>query len=249
LTSLLYYRDLVRTIVPTWFRRGIAGKLFYVIALYFDALIELVDAAVRIRFPGAYGTESLPYLSRERRIRQGLGESDTSFAGRLCSYLDAHKDRGGPYPLFEQVFAHYRDQPGGAFPAHLVYTSGARFDMTTSGTVTRDAATFLTGLGPDDWAHWWLVYEWPDVIGDDGLWDDAGDWADGGVWDSDLAPSVVTDLRLIPTEWNNGYCLGHLVLLSPGEALWDVPVEIWDASITDTWDDAGSADPVTVEIE
>lgn len=246
---LLNFRELAWTLCPTWFRRGLAQKFFYAVGLYFDGLVELADAAVRIRFPGAYGVEPLPYISRERRIRQGLGESNVSFAGRLATYLDAHKDRGGPYQLLEQVFAHYRYSADGPFPVHLVYTSGARFDMATDGTITRDAASFSTGLGPDDWAHWWLVYEWPTPINGDGLWDDAGIYQDDGVWDSDLTPDAVTDFRLIPTEWNNAYCVGHLVLLSSGEALWDVPVETWDASLTDTWDDASSADPVTVEIE
>lgn len=246
---MLNYRELVTTIVPTWLRRGIAAKLLYVIALYFDALIELSTSAVKLRFPGQYGTEPLPYISRERRIRQGLGEPTASFAARLAGYLDAHRDRGGPYPLLEQVFAHYRYSTAGPFPVHLVYTSGARFDMATDGTVTRDGLSFSTGLGPDDWAHWWLVYEWPTVIDDDGIWDDPGFWDDLGVWDSTLLPDEVTDMRLIPTEWNDAYAIGHLVVLSPGEGLWDVPVELWDASLTNTWDDASSADPVTVEIE
>lgn len=247
--TLLNFRDLIFTIVPTWLRRGIAKKLLYVINLHFDALIDMVTAAVQLRFPGYYSGSSLPAISRERRIRRGLGESNQSFALRLEDWFERHKDRGGPYPLLEQVFAHYRYSDDGPFPVHLVYTSGARFDMAADGTIERDALSFSTGLGPDEWAHWWLVYEWPTIIGGDGLWDDPGVYGDGGVWDSDLTAEEVTDLRLIPTEWNNGYCIGHLVVLSPGEALWDVPVELWDASLTNTWDDASSADPVTVEIE
>jgi hypothetical protein len=243
----LNFRDLAKKISPAWLRTGIAEKLMYTIGLYFDALVELTDAAVRIRFPGDYGYESLPYLSRERGIRQGIGESNASFALRLNEWFETHKDRGGPYPMLEQIWHHYKDSPDGAFPVHLVYTSGARFDMGTDGVITRDADSFSTGLGPDDWAHWWLVYERPTPIADEGTWGDPGTWTDGGVWGSALSPEEVTDLRLIPTEWNNAYCLGHLVVLSPGQALWGVPEELWGSG--GTWGEGTDSALVTVDIE
>lgn len=247
---MLNFRELFTTIVPPWLRRTNGGGLMYTIALHFDALVELVSAAVKLRHPGEYSYESLPLLSRERHIRQGHGESNASFAARLDLYLQSHKDRGGPYPMLEQIFARYRYSPDGPFPVHLIYTSGARFDMGVDGVITRDAASFGTGLGPEEWAHWWLVYEWPTVINDDGLWDDPGVWSDGGVWDSDLTADQVTDLRLIPSEWNSGHCKGHLIVLSPGEALWDAPIELWDDTPgAGTWDDGSAADPIQVEIE
>jgi hypothetical protein len=241
------FRDLLTTISPTWFKRGIAARFLYVIALHFDALADMVDAAVRLRFPGGYGTENIPYLSRERRIRRGINEADQVFVARLRGWLDAHKDRGGPYPMLEQLYAHYRYSDQWPFKIHLIYTSGARFVLNADGSVTRDAGSFTTGLGVDDWAHWWLVYEWPDTIADDGIWDDPGTWGDGGVWDSALTPAQVTDFRLIPTEWNNGHCYGIIVVLSPGQALWDAPEEIWDSG--GTWDDGTDAALVQVEIE
>lgn len=246
---MLNFRELLVTVVPPWLRRKNAGGILYSFALHFDALIELVSAAVKIRFPGVYSDESLPLLSRERRIRQGLGESNRSFALRLNPYLATHRDRGGPYPLLEQIYARYRYSDAGAFPVHLVYASGARFDMATDGTITRDAASFLTGLGPEDWAHWWLVYEWPTAIAADGTWADSGVYDDGGVWDSALTTAEAADLRLIPSEWNNEHCLGHLVLLSPGQALWDVPAEDWDEVPLGTWGDGVAADPIQLEIE
>lgn len=243
---MLNFRELIVTLVPPWLRRGNAAGLLYAIALHFDALVDLVTAAIKLRLPGVYSYETLPHLSRERRIRRGIGESDASLATRQANYLEAHKDRGGPYPMLEQVRAHYATAP---FVVHLVYASGARFDMDAAGTVTRDAVSFVTGLGSEEWAHWWLVYEWPVEIASDGLWDDGADsWdAPPGVWDSALTVAEVTDFRLIPTEWNNAHCKGHLVVLAPGQALWDVPVESWGATV-ETWD-GGSVDPVTLEIE
>jgi hypothetical protein len=246
---MLNFRELLSTIVPPWLRRRIGGGIMYAFALQFDALVELVAAAVKIRFPGVYSAESLPLLSRERGIRQGHGETDISFGKRLNAFLPAHKDRGGPYQLLEQIFARYRYSTNGAFPVHLVYTSGARFDMATDGTITRDALSFTVGLGPEDWAHWTLVYEWPVVVLADGIWDDPGFYDDGAVWDSELTVAETTDLRLIPTEWNNGHCKGHVVLLSPGQALWDVPPEDWDEVPLGTWGDGTAAEPVQLEIE
>lgn len=246
---MLNFRELVATITPPWLRRKNGGGLLYAIALQLDVLVELVTAAVKIRFPGVYSAESLPLLSRERRIRQGLGESSASFSARLNTFLETHRDRGGPYPLLEQIHARYKYSVNGPFPVHLVYTSGARFDMASDGTITRNAASFSTGLGPEEWAHWWLVYEWPTTIANDGLWGDPGVWGDGGVWGSELTGAEVTDLRLIPTEWNNAHCKGHLVVLSPNQALWGIPEEIWGLTVGGTWGDGTAADPIQVEIE
>ncbi len=244
---MLNFRELIATIVPPWLRRRVGGGILYAIALHFDALIELVRAAVKIRFPGGYSAESLPLLSRERRIRQGLGESDFSFAQRLNMFLTTHKDRGGAYPLLEQVHARYKYSPNGPFPTLLVYPSGARFEMAADGTITRNAASFLTGLGPEEWAHWWLIYQWPGAVTDDGVWGDPGIWGDGLVWGSNLTGDEVTDLRLIPTEWSNAHSKGHLVLLSPGQALWGYPVEAWGEPVGGLWGAGGVS--VQLEIE
>jgi hypothetical protein len=246
---MLNFRELVATITPPWLRRKNGGGLMYALALHLDALIELVRAAVMIRFPNVYSAESLPLLSRERNIRQGLGESDQSFALRLNQYLQTHKDRGGPYPLLEQIHARYKYSLGGPFPAYLVYKSGARFDMDAAGTIVRSEGTFDTGLGVSEWAHWYLIYEWPATIATDGLWGDPGVWGDGGVWGSELTVEEVTDLRLIPTEWNNAHSKGHLIVLSPGLALWGVPVEEWGEPPGGTWGEGTSALPVHLEIE
>jgi hypothetical protein len=242
-------RDQLSSVVPPWLRRSVGGRLLYAIALHFDALVELATIAIKIRFPGLYSYESLPSLSRERRIRRGLGETDASFAARLRGFFEAHRDRGGPYVLLEQIFARYRYSVDGAFPVHLMYTSGARFDLATDGAITRDVDTWGTGLGPEEWAHWWLVYEWPTTILNDGTWGDPGAWGDGGVWGSTLSVADVTDLRLIPTEWNNGYCKGHLVVLSPGQALWGVPDELWGVPVGGMWGDGTAAEPIQVEIK
>jgi hypothetical protein len=238
----LNFRDLAKEISPSWFRIGIALRLLYVFGLHFDLLIEKVVTALELRFPMLLNGSSLPYLNRERRIRQGLGETNAAYGARLEGWLDSHLDRGGPYPMLEQIYAHYRYAT--PFRVHLIYTSGARFILQTDGTIERDAASFTTGLGADEWAHWWLVYEWPEDVEGEGTWGDPGTWGDGGVWGSTLLETDITDIRLIPTEWNAGHCGGTIVLLSPGQALWGAPAELWGA--VGTWGDG--TDGVSAEI-
>lgn len=234
------FRDLIKKTSPIWLRRGIAEKLLYCFGLMFDMLADLAIAALRCRFPGS-NASFLPYHAAERRIRRGLYETDAHYAVRLQRYLQAHLDRGGPYALLEQVYEHYRPSN---LDTYLYYESGSYFHMTTDGTITH---TIMPSTGADAWAHWILIFVWPEDIDDDGTWDSAGTWDTDppGVWDfSNLTPEEVADLRLIPQEWNNAHCNGTIVLLGPSDALWDYPVEPWDSA--DTWDD-GTA-PARIEI-
>lgn len=222
----------------SWLTRGVSGKILYVIALHFDALILLAQVAIWSRFPGFYSYETLPLHQRARRIRQGLGESNLSYSTRLTKYLDQHETWGGPYPLLDEIWHHYKDSTDGPFVVHLFYQSGAYFQLQTDGTVLRTDVEVTTGF--EDWAHWWLVYEWPEVVNDDGTWDDPGDWDDAdAAWDTTLPYHVCADVRLIPSEWNNAHSIGHIILLGPDQAIWDVPDEDWNSE--EEWDE-GSAD-------
>lgn len=239
-------RDLLNAITA-WARRGVAGKLLYVLGLHFDLLVEWAQVAIYSRYPGYYSDETLPIHARARKLDQGLGETAQQFADRLTKFWDAHENRGGPYDLLREVWEHYRHSDDGAFPVHLFYQSGAYYYMDATGAITRTDVEASTG--GEDWAHWWLVYEWPDVVVDDGLWDDPGDWDEVpvGAWDvSSLTFAECQDLRLIPTKWNNAHSIGHLILLGPGQALWDVPDEDWNSE--EDWDEGGDVDLVEAVI-
>ena len=230
------FRDLIRKTSPLWLRHGNAEKLLYSIGLMFDGLTDLAIAALRCRFPGDNAL-FLPYHANERRIRQGKYETAEHYAVRLQSYFQAHLDRGGPYALLEQVYEYYRPNN---FEVYLYYESGSYFHMLEDGTISH---TIMPSTGADAWAHWILIFIWPDDIADDGTWDSPGLWDSDppGVWDfSGITAAEVADLRLIPQEWNNAHCNGTIVLLGPSDALWDYPVEPWDS--VETWDD-GTAPP------
>jgi hypothetical protein len=243
-------KDSIRSIPEDyvgWLKRGVLGKILYVIGLHFDFLIEWAQVAIWSRFPGYYSDETLPLHARARQLDQGIGETNAQFATRLETYIAAHSTRGNPYALLREVFAHYRYSADGPFPAHLYYTSGRHYEMDAQGVVTMaDDTTFTTGI--EDWAHWYLVYEWPTALADDGTWDDEGDWdtTPDGAWDTTAPYSFIADARLIPSKWNAAHCIGHLTLLGPGQALWDIPDEDWDSE--EEWDAGGDADLVDIVI-
>lgn len=222
-TKLRTFRDAIREIVPVWLRGRVGGGILFAIASQLDALADATVGAVKSRFPGVYGFESLAPLGRERRIRRGRDESDATYAARMALWLDDHRRRGGPYALLSQLAAHYASAP---FPIDLVYRSGRRFRMDAAGAITRDD-DLGTALNTE-WAHWTLFYHWPYAGDDDGTWGDPGTWEDGGVWDSTLTPSDVTDIRLIPKEWNAAHCFGRVILLTVDSDYWDYPDGTWD---------------------
>ncbi len=231
--ALITNRDTIRERVPTWLRGTVLGGVLYSIATQVDALTEALTAGLKSRFPGYYSTDSLPLIGRERRIRRGRGgESDAIYAERLRRWLDDHRHRGGPYALLAQLHAHYAADP---FEITLLYYPSAllgsgvarRYVLEADGTVTRDTAFWI----PDDdvvrWARWWLIYQWPAGVVDDGEWGDAGTWGDGGTWGSNLSPAEVDDLRAVPREWNAAHCFGRVTLLTEAAELWGFPVGTW----------------------
>lgn len=223
------FRDTIRDkLSPPWLRGTIGEKVMYALAVHADALGDAVAAAVKSRFPNYYSAESLPYIGRDRKISRGRIETDAVYASRLNRWLDDHATRGGPYALLAQVYAHFAPA---AFAVDLVYFSGRRFRMDANGVVaTRDDITWTPDTNAVRWARWWLFYYWPTEILSDGVWDDPGTWSDGGVWDSDLTAEEVTDLRLVPREWNAAHAMGNVVLLSGDLELWDYPDGTWDES-------------------
>lgn len=233
---------------PSWLPRFFGSRVLYAIAIHFDALATMMRKAVLLRFPNVYSNETLPLLSRERQTIRGKYATDAEHAEHLAQALPMHAEKGGPYELLAEVWLHYKPNN---FQVDLLYPSGAHFlQNPTTGTVTRDAIAFQTGFPSAQWARWFLVYQWPTAIDDDGLWDDGDpDWDDGGVWDydiADLSAADVDDLRLVPTAWNTAHAKGQVILVPPGTQLWDLPDGTWDEN-DDDWDSPGG-EPCTIEI-
>ena len=219
----LTFRDAIRQKSPPWLQRGRAEKILYAMAIHLDGLTDALVAAIKMRFPGLYSPESLPYLGRDRRISRGRAETDGVYAGRLRRWLDDHPVRGGPYALLAQLHAHFAPNN---FEIHLVYRSGRRFVMTADGVVTRDD---LFTLNVPDWARWTLYY-FTTFGATRPTWGEPGrTWGHGRVWGSTLTPQEVTDLRLVPREWNAAHCVGEIVLLGDSGQFWGYPPNPWGA--------------------
>jgi len=206
------WRDRMRESVPTWLRSGVAEKLLYAIGVQVDALTDAASAAVKLRMPGVYSSESLALLGRERRIRRGPRESSDNYAERLDRWLIDHQTRGGPYALLNQLHAFYSPNN---FQIRLVYRSGRCFDMAADGTITRSRVTWSPDNQPEKWARWWLIYSWPTTFravrtfGEPGLKFDDGSTTYG----SGLSSRVIYTLRVVPQDWNAAHAFGHIKLV------------------------------------
>lgn len=215
---MLTFRDLIRRRSPVWLRGGTAEKVLFAVGVHLDGLIDAMVASVKMRFPGYYSDESLPFESRQRGIYRGRHETAESFAGRLIGWWDAHRRRGNPYELLRQIHAHFAPNN---FPIELVYASGRRFSMAPDGTITWDHVAWVPPGDPGQSARWWLFYHHPPFAVSPGSWNDGTTaWSAGQVWGSGLSPADVADLKLIPVSWGNAESIGHLVLLDDGES-WD----------------------------
>lgn len=210
------YRDAIREISPWWLRDPIGGAILYAIGAQIDELNDRLRAGVKLRFPGFYSMESLALNGRERRIRRGRLEPDATYAARLRRWLDDHRRRGNPYALLAQVHAFYAPDN---FGVELRYVSGRNFTMDLAGDVVRGDVVWTPPGDAAQWARWWLIYQWPDPIDDDGLWGDPGTWGDGSVWGCGLSPEDIREIRLIPREWNNAHSLGYVTLVSPSPGI------------------------------
>ena len=221
--ALRTWRDALREISPVWLRSQIGSSILYAAAAILDGLDDAVTTGVKARYPGLVMFESLKHIGAERRIRRGRYEGDEQYADRLIRWLDDHRRRGGPYAMLEQLHAHYRPNN---FPVELRYASGRNYVMEpVDGSIVRGDVTWTPPDDPPErWARWWLFYQWPEPIDDDGVWGDPGTWGDGGVWGSNLTPAEVRDIRLVPREWNAQHAMGRIVLISPLKTV-DISVE------------------------
>lgn len=252
MTEPLTFRSSILQIVPRWLQGFIGGRLLYSFGLVLDGFFDLTSDGIKARFPGhsRQADDSLALVGNERRIRRGPNEARDIYASRLLTWWDDHKHRGGPYALISQVARFWQTTPGvDAFHFDLVYESGQAFRRVLNATFgPQDGVPALSSPYDSDtthWARWWLVFDWPNTISDDGLWSDPGTWDDSGTWDTNLTEAQVAEVRLVPAEWNNAHCQGHVVLLSNGAELWDIPSGTWNDP--GVWGGTGNSLTVAVD--
>lgn len=196
----------ITQIGPPWLQRTTGGKLVGAIGDVFDDLITRTSEGVQMRFPtDSPDPDALAHVGKDRRIRRGIGETATEYARRLRPWLAAHKRRGSPYALLEQLYTylHATVPP----PYDLVAYSGLRHSVDVNGVITRDQIAW-SGDGSGKWARIWIYF----YVGTD--------------------PGVLTEdqkevYRAIPREWNAAHIEKTTIVLVWGPVWGYPPGRLW----------------------
>ncbi|AKF06086.1 hypothetical protein DB32_003235 [Sandaracinus amylolyticus] len=254
----------VRRLTPPWLRRTHGARVTEGMADALDHLVERAVHGVKLRFPGApprpIDEGALALTGRERRIRRGPREPAARYAARLLTWWDAHRTRGGPYALLEQMRAYFLDSL--RVRMDVVYHSGTRRWMDEDGAITRDAITWNAD-GSDHWARIWIFLYVDDALVEDELVTHdgeglvthdgeelvalSGSLIVGGTVSDENAEEIVA----VPREWSAAHVERTTVVLLYGAArLWNYaqPVPSWAAwgASGATW---GGPTPVLLTIE
>lgn len=138
------FASALRRIMPPWLQRRVGGALMEAIGAQADVLVTRTVHSVKARFPGhdseAIDEGALSHIGRDRKIRRGPAEDAATYAGRLRTWLDAHRGRGGDYALLEQLYAYTRGWL--SVRMDVVAQSGKRRWIDTDGVITPDSITW-----------------------------------------------------------------------------------------------------------
>lgn len=236
---------------PPWLLRTQGRKFLEAVGQAFDALDQRVVDGVRSRWPLAVDNSSLALLGRERRLRRGLYETDTTYARRLRVWLDRHRVRGGPYALLGQLHDYFLSFLPGR--KDVVYWSGTRRWIDEDGAITRDSIEWEAD-GSDEWAQIWVVFYVPDLIALPGdllmtLDHEILTTLDGdslatseSISPGDLTPAEAEIFTGIVREWSAAHVKRiHVVLIWDDRRLWSYPQPVpqW-GDIETTWGEQGA---------
>lgn len=249
----------IRRVTPPWLRRTHGARVMEGIADVLDSYVDRLVQGTKLRFPGAPprapDPDALALTGRERRIRRGPGETTTTYARRLPSWWDAHRGRGGPYAMLEQLHAYFLDWLN--VRIDVTAHSGTRHWISPAGVITRDWISWSAGGPAEGWAHLWVVFYLPDEIPGAGLTLTTSEGVPLITDDGDelvvtpaISPADVTEadkeiFRAIPREWSAAHIpYVTIVLLFGGNRLWGYPVPTWG-----DWGVWQSVDPVVFTAE
>ena len=238
---LLFSAALVRA-MPPWLQRVVGAPVMRGLADPLDVLVERSVAAVKARFPNATDEATLARIGRERRIRQGLGESAATYAARILPWLDAHRTRGGAYALLHQLDAYFQDWLN--VRMDVVDYQGNRHwidaaAVVADSVITRDTITW-GGDATGKWARFWLFFYLPAdtipspisgayLVTDDGTFRVTDTGAslvtDGELTASALSSDEIEMFTCIAREWSAAHVDQILVVLLWGyRRLWGYPL-------------------------
>ena len=88
------FRNMVASISPTWLLGPVGQAFMYSMAIQWDALGDAGAYACRAGLPHYAPSDAFSWISQDRQILQGYGESSTAFANRLVQWLDLWRHAG-----------------------------------------------------------------------------------------------------------------------------------------------------------
>lgn len=190
------FRELYKTMVPSWLSSGEGEFVLYSLGIMLDAGLERLRLGTLARFPSQAPSDALGYLGRDRKIVRGINEPDAAYAARLIRWLDDHAIRGNPFALHDQIRAYCQADV-------MVRTVDRRGNWyTTAANGTRSVALKAgnwdwDGGAATQWARFWVII-YPTAAGDP--WSDIttwGGWAETGTHE----PDQVNTIRAIIQDW------------------------------------------------
>lgn len=245
------FTSLILDIVPPWLNRTVGSAIMKAMGTSIETVLTDTSAGVRLRFPDENNPEALGFIGRQRRILRGPGESDSTFAGRVLRWWDAHRGRGGPYELLRQLHEFFLESNN--VPIQVVANSGLLHSVDTAGSITRGSISGWTGDGeyPSKWARIFVVFNLAADFIDVPLLTESGEpmtTEDGEPFVVSVSIYSLTDadreiLCAVPREWDAAHIDKIYIVLIPGGGIaWGLPpgTEWGDPGLT--W---GGGDAVT----
>jgi hypothetical protein len=196
-------RDAFYSLLPSWLTTGEGELVVYSLTVIMDATLERLRQGVLARFPEYAPADALQFLARDRRIILGRSES----AARLITWLDAHKVRGTPYALHDQLRAYC----GVDLMVRTVDARGNWYTTAANGTRTAviDEGNWeWDSVAASSWSRFWVI-----IYSNAGPWTIAGTWGDavlwgagvwgtpGATWGTSATSDDVAAVRAIVRDW------------------------------------------------
>lgn len=218
MSDVLDFVDAFVNVAPPWLRRTRGAKLLRAFGDVTATVFHATSDGVAARFPGAVAgaVDALPYIGRDRRILRGPAEDDATYAARLRTWWDAHRRRGGPYAMLEQLYLYLVNTEPRQWD--LVYRNGVRFILDgVAGGVTRDKLDDIT-IAPQ-WARAVLI----------ALYDDY----------PEISLAQRDAYTAIPREWSAAHMQPIPTVAVWGGGVWDYPDDglYWDSAPDEYWDE------------
>jgi hypothetical protein len=194
----------------------------YSLDLMLDAYLERMRLGLLARLPDAAElvTGALELLGRDRRTIRGIGESDTTYAGRLKNWLVDARRRGNPFAMLQKL----SEYVGADSSFRTVDARGNWFSRSATGveTYTLDTGNWnwdSSVPSSPQWSRFWVII-YPGTRWTTGTteWGTGSTWGTPGTsWGSTMNESEVAAVRQIVSEWkpSGTRCVSVILAFDP----------------------------------